>query len=451
MPQSGFDPYYLWLGIPPHEQPPTLYRLLGISLFEENQDVIDRAADGRLALLKTVQVGPHPDLSQRLMMEVSSARVRLLDADSKAHYDASLRASCTTTAPPPPPVEPEPLPESPISHVAYRQPLTVREGWSKQSNDTAWFTAKVLLGGVVGLGLGYLIVVHVLHIDLSGKSPAVVAHPMPAKAAASIPPARQPTRIVQQSKSRPAPAPPSTINQGQRPMAVMPPQPSEVITPSAPPSSSANSQPSLGDLLPAQSPPTPQAVTFRYSRFGDRSTRETDSSEDWKTLKSWIGFATDGATVESRMEASNALLAIVKRHAAGTQLLDDEQQELLRTEALKLLTKKDGDPVRVLQILGPVADYSCRQRILTMTKHRTPQVRLAAIEALATVVDDSCVDELADIIRKDEVVPNQLAAVKLLAGMATPRANAEIKRLSKQRLQGSVQDSLKSAADRLML
>jgi HEAT repeat protein len=151
------------------------------------------------------------------------------------------------------------------------------------------------------------------------------------------------------------------------------------------------------------------------------------------------------------MEASNALLAIVKRHAAGSQLLDDEQQELLRAEALKLLAKKDGDPVRVLQILGPVADYSCRQKILAMTKHRAPQVRLAAIEALGTVVDDSCVDELAEVIRKDELVQNQLAAVKLLASMATPRAHAELKRLSKQRLQGSVQDAVKLAADRLML
>ena len=29
--QIGFDPYYRWLGIPQAEQPPTLYRLLGLS------------------------------------------------------------------------------------------------------------------------------------------------------------------------------------------------------------------------------------------------------------------------------------------------------------------------------------------------------------------------------------------------------------------------------------
>ena len=36
-----FDPYYKWLGIPPQDQPPHHYRLLGIELFEPDRDVID--------------------------------------------------------------------------------------------------------------------------------------------------------------------------------------------------------------------------------------------------------------------------------------------------------------------------------------------------------------------------------------------------------------------------
>ena len=35
-----FDPYYTWLGIPPQEQPPHFYRLLGLEVFEENREVI---------------------------------------------------------------------------------------------------------------------------------------------------------------------------------------------------------------------------------------------------------------------------------------------------------------------------------------------------------------------------------------------------------------------------
>ena len=39
------DPYHAWLGIPPKDQPPNHYRLLGLELFEENRDVIAVATD----------------------------------------------------------------------------------------------------------------------------------------------------------------------------------------------------------------------------------------------------------------------------------------------------------------------------------------------------------------------------------------------------------------------
>ena len=42
---SAFDPYYIWLGIPPEEQPPHHYRLLGVTLFEENFEVIEGAVN----------------------------------------------------------------------------------------------------------------------------------------------------------------------------------------------------------------------------------------------------------------------------------------------------------------------------------------------------------------------------------------------------------------------
>ena len=60
MSQSGepFDPYYQWLGIPPEEQPPNHYRLLGIQLFEENREVIQNAADRQMVHLRSFQNGP---------------------------------------------------------------------------------------------------------------------------------------------------------------------------------------------------------------------------------------------------------------------------------------------------------------------------------------------------------------------------------------------------------
>ena len=53
-----FDVYHKWLGIPPHEQPPTHYRLLGLAAFESDPDVIGHAADARMAHLKRLPGGP---------------------------------------------------------------------------------------------------------------------------------------------------------------------------------------------------------------------------------------------------------------------------------------------------------------------------------------------------------------------------------------------------------
>ena len=40
-----FDPYPVWLAIPPEEQPPDHYHLLGLPLFEADPDTIEHAAD----------------------------------------------------------------------------------------------------------------------------------------------------------------------------------------------------------------------------------------------------------------------------------------------------------------------------------------------------------------------------------------------------------------------
>jgi len=89
---ESFDPYLKWLGIPPKQQPPHAYRLLGIELFESDADVISNAADQRMAHLRNFAGGEHSDLSQKILNEIAGARVRLLDAEKKAHYDRALRA-----------------------------------------------------------------------------------------------------------------------------------------------------------------------------------------------------------------------------------------------------------------------------------------------------------------------------------------------------------------------
>src|SRR5262245_29958040 len=90
MPEQ-FDPYHVWLGIPPEEQPPNHYRLLGLRPFEANADVISNAMDQRRVFLRSVQAGKRGAQSQQLLNEVSAAGVLLLDPAKKAQYDTELR------------------------------------------------------------------------------------------------------------------------------------------------------------------------------------------------------------------------------------------------------------------------------------------------------------------------------------------------------------------------
>ena len=96
---DDFNPYHVWLGIPPDEQPANHYRLLSLRLFESIADVIDNAADRQMAHLRTIQVGKHVDQSQRLLNEVAAARVCLLDPKKRAAYDQQLRAKLAAALP----------------------------------------------------------------------------------------------------------------------------------------------------------------------------------------------------------------------------------------------------------------------------------------------------------------------------------------------------------------
>ena len=95
---ESFDPYHVWLGIPPEDQPPNHYRLLGIRPFESNPDVIDNTADQRMTHLRTFQTGKNGKLSQKLLNEVAAARFCLLGEKTKREYDEKLRATLATAS-----------------------------------------------------------------------------------------------------------------------------------------------------------------------------------------------------------------------------------------------------------------------------------------------------------------------------------------------------------------
>jgi len=97
--QMSFNPYHKWLGIPLQDQPANHYRLLGVEPFENDADVIDGAADQRMAHLRKFQSGEHAKLSQKLLNEVSAARITLLNPKKRAQYDAHLQSTLDPLAP----------------------------------------------------------------------------------------------------------------------------------------------------------------------------------------------------------------------------------------------------------------------------------------------------------------------------------------------------------------
>jgi hypothetical protein len=148
---AQFDPYRKWLGIPPEEQPPNHYRLLGIGLFEPDPDVISNAADRQMAHVRTFQSGQYSELSQRILNELSVARVSLLDETKRVAYDAELRATLAaipvalpvlpTAATPPPPVESVPPPVFADAEIPHLVPPG-RSGFSPAPRSVAAYAAR---------------------------------------------------------------------------------------------------------------------------------------------------------------------------------------------------------------------------------------------------------------------------------------------------------------------
>ena len=222
---GAFDAYYTWLGIPPEESAggvPNHYRLLGLALFESNPSVIDHAADRVLIHLRTLSSGPQAAEAQRIMNEVLTARICLLDPSQRQQYDALLRrrlgpaAAPSATpasslrmppaaAPPVPkaalapqrpvaarPIAPVPLPKAQPLHATPVAPLPVqaqtlpaqaqpsatpaaplivdkspaptRRATARRKNDEANMPmavvgiVKVVIGGLGGLSMALLIV-----------------------------------------------------------------------------------------------------------------------------------------------------------------------------------------------------------------------------------------------------------------------------------------------------
>ena len=92
---EAFDPYHRWLGIHSKDQPPHHYRLLGIDLFEDDPEVIRDATERQMAHVRKYQLGPHSEISQKILNELAGAKACLFDRDKKAAYDTAIKAKLT--------------------------------------------------------------------------------------------------------------------------------------------------------------------------------------------------------------------------------------------------------------------------------------------------------------------------------------------------------------------
>jgi hypothetical protein len=229
---ATFDPYYTWLGIPPAEQPANLYRLLGISLFESNPEVISNAADRQMAHLRSFAIGERSHFSQQILNEISAARIRLLNPMTKAEYDQALTQTMAM-----PPGDAVAQPQSPVatptasSALAASSPPSeavpaalphrkARRGKrSRRSSASNMIQlVSVVAGGVLGTAIGYFIIfvyIPALRARHAAQpvSPVAANSRVASTARRKTTAAPQPSVRTKQKKtptSKPAPARPAT-------------------------------------------------------------------------------------------------------------------------------------------------------------------------------------------------------------------------------------------------
>jgi hypothetical protein len=92
---TQFDPYSLWLGIPPGPRPPGPEAILGLQPGGSDPQVVRGAALERKKRLQEFVLGPHRDIAVRLEREVSQAMVLLT---SREPADRGSAVAPTPTA-----------------------------------------------------------------------------------------------------------------------------------------------------------------------------------------------------------------------------------------------------------------------------------------------------------------------------------------------------------------
>ncbi len=98
---KAFDPYHKWLGIRGGGTPPNHFRLLGLELWESDEDVIRDTAARQINHLRSFRHGRHHEFYERLLDEMLTARDTLLKPELRAEYESRLKRELQESRPQP--------------------------------------------------------------------------------------------------------------------------------------------------------------------------------------------------------------------------------------------------------------------------------------------------------------------------------------------------------------
>ncbi len=211
---TQFDPYREWLGLDVGTERPSHYQLLGLAEFESDTAAIAAAADVRMKEVRQYQTGPRGRFTQKILNELASAKLCLLDARTKKTYDAFLqgqRAACVVAAPimslatsylaeppiaPPPTASPPTVAPPPVTSPKAPPPAkyserSTQEAASDEQPSTWPWLGLVLVVTLLG---GTLVVAGVVYSKL-GRENAIVAPPVDEEPPPPPPPGRRDTPL----------------------------------------------------------------------------------------------------------------------------------------------------------------------------------------------------------------------------------------------------------------
>lgn len=329
-----FDPYRKWLGIPEQDQPPNHYRLLGIELFESDADVISNAADGRMAQIKVFQAGKYSDLSQKLLNEIATAKVCLLNPARKAQYDQQLSergVGRAITSAQEAEFSVDLADESPGMLSASRTQSRRVPAHLHRKSHAPWMIAVVAVAAAAVVIAGIVVV----QDQQESKTPAPPASPKIVVAQPKLSPKPQPTKPVEPKQPSPnpvvsVPKPTPRPVQKKRPesqpaVATKPAKPTLVMTPD--PDQSKGRQ-SKEPAAPPEKPkilPVPNEAQQRKSEAKIRDVFGRDF-EQATTPDMRIALA-DQLWEQSKQEKCDPIDGFVLRRLSYEQLAAADQVE----------------------------------------------------------------------------------------------------------------------------